>query len=295
MSPTQESPDCVLMCDTGSEGTVERKENSVAYRILVRNGWRAGQRLGVNGGGLKHPLSRNMYGDEDRCQELANNVGILLENQFFNIVECDEGGSMCEFCTRRGREVYTIFHELDESVDMNDDYSLPRLPEISVWLYGRSMNALIDTGSQISGITRELYETIRKEGREIPEIAIPAIQVQGAFGSRSESTNRLVLIEIKLGSTLVEAPVLIMRRLPRSLILGYDWLERVKGVVDCGKERTLTIEHLGVRSSVRLNSDCEIDRLGGALNASIINSVLKQSTRQTGCSLSSGKSANKNS
>lgn len=81
-------------------------------------------------------------------------------------------------------------------------------------------------------------------------------------------------------STLVEATIIrIMRRLPRSLLLGYDWLERVKGVMSCGSERTLTIEHLGVKSCAKLNSDCKIDTLWGEANAATINALLNQITR----------------
>lgn len=280
MSPTQASPVCVDMCITGGDGTLDYSKRNIAYEILAKQGWKAGEKLGINGNGLVRPLGETVYDDSD-YQSLASSVTILLESQFDSGMICEEGGSMCEFCTKRDKVVYTVFHEIDDVDETSDDYSLPGLPEVCVCLYGKSVNALIDTGSQISGITNELYDSIRKEGGELPEIAIPAIQVQGAFGSRSESTNRLVLIEFKLGSTLVEAPVLVMRRLPRSLILGYDWLERVKGVVNCGNERTLTIEHLGVQTSVRLNSDCEIERLGGALNATVINSVLVRNVQQT--------------
>lgn len=275
----------VEMCDTGNDKTQNSLVRNIAYEILLRQGWRPGERLGVNGIGLLRPLG-GIVRVNDGYRSLAASVTILLESQFDSGVICGEGGSMCEFCTKRNRVIYTIFQELDEVDVAGDDYSLPRLPEVCVSLYGKSMNALIDTGSQISGITNELYDTIREQGNVLSEVTIPAIQVHGAFGSRSECTNKLVLIEFKLGSTSVEAPVLVMRRLPRSLILGYDWLERVKGVISCGSERTLTINNLGVQTSVRLESDCEFERMGGALNAAIINSVLAKGIPTIECSSS---------
>lgn len=277
------------MCRTGSN-----ERAGVTYNILVRSGWKPGQSLCVSGKGLKRTLKGGVNSDEYSCQSEIRGILILLENQFNNVVECNEVGIMCEFCAKRGLSVYTMFHELDGSEDEGIDYSLPKLPEVCVWLYGRNMNALIDTGSQISGITRELYGSIISENESLPEIAILAIQIQGAFGSRSESTNRLVQIEFRLGSTLIEATVLVMRRLPRSLILGYDWLERMKGVVNCGSERTLTIEHLGVKSCVRLNSDCKVERLGREANAATINLILNQNTRPKGHSVSSEESGGEN-
>lgn len=206
---------------------------------------------------------------------IACSIGVLLENQFNHVIECDEEGLACDLCTSRGREVLSISHELDELDYLGVDYSLPRLPEIGVDVYGMRISALIDTGSQISAITRELHDSIRKERGDLPEIAIPAIQVQGAFGSRSESANRMVLIELSLGGTIIETSMLILHRLPRSMILGYDWLEHVKGIVECGRERTLSIEHLGVRTSVKINSSCELKRLGGRDNANMINTMLE--------------------
>lgn len=49
-----------------------------------------------------------------------------------NKTECNEIGTACETCSGSGMRVYTMFHELDEPMDVEIDYSLPKLPEVFV-------------------------------------------------------------------------------------------------------------------------------------------------------------------
>lgn len=134
MSPTQASPGYVDMCFTGGERTLDYSKRNIAYEILARQGWKAGEKLGINGAGLVRPLDETMY-DDSGYQSLTSGVTVLLESQFDSGVVCEEGGSMCEFCTKRDRVVYTVFHELDDVDETSDDYSLPRLPEVCVFVW----------------------------------------------------------------------------------------------------------------------------------------------------------------
>lgn len=78
---------------------------------------------------------------------------------------------------------------VEDDVELSEDNemlpSLPRLPEVTVDICNRSVQAFIDTGRQITGISSELYEYIKSKIGELPKVAIPAIQIQGAFGSKS--------------------------------------------------------------------------------------------------------------
>lgn len=248
-------------------------KSEVAYKIMIRTGWVPEKGLGRLENGRKIPVSHetNSY-----CKNLVETVGRLLGNVNDNVEQCEERGRSCLGCDVRKKEVYTIFNDVEGYLSEDEVIpSLPKLPEVTVDVYGREINALIDTGSQITGITTELYEYIKSQVGKLPEVPIPKIQIRGAFGSRSESVRQLVLINIGLGSTQIETPVLVLRRLPKSILLGFDWLERVKGVIKCGPEKNLTIEHLGVKTGVTIGSQNETEMLGAVVNSIEIKSALK--------------------
>lgn len=80
MSLTQASPSSLDMCD-------------VAYNILTKLGWKAGERLSISGIGLRKPLG-DTGGDGEDYQTLAKRVGILLEGQCDSSMTCEEEGCM---------------------------------------------------------------------------------------------------------------------------------------------------------------------------------------------------------
>lgn len=253
-------------------------KSEIAYKVMTKMGWTAGKGLGKSESGQKIPIG---------CRVVPNNEGIagmvsrFLGERQVNVGLCEERGRPCVTCDKREGGVYTIYNSLDDGAsDEEINPSLPKLPEIAVEMYGRQVQALIDTGSQITGITTELYDSIQSQVGPLPEVPIPALQIQGAFGSRSESVKRLVLVNIGLGSSQIETPVLVLRRLPRSIVLGFDWLERVKGVIKCGPCKSLVIEHLGLKTEIRVGSQDETEKLGGAINAIEIKSALVQSDRE---------------
>lgn len=65
----------------------------------------------------------------------------------------------------------TKFSESDYYEDESEGYEpLSRLPEIIVRVYERELKCLIDTGSQLTCITQDLYDSIRASVGNLAEV-----------------------------------------------------------------------------------------------------------------------------
>ena len=230
---------------------------------MQKCGWHPKRGLGKAGGGSKIPIGTKLIVNTNG---LIANAMLILDNKPSELGLCLGIRKSCLTCNRTPSKIFTIFSELDECESEYDTYSLSKLPEIEVLINGHKTAGLIDSGSQITAISISLYETITKSGEILPEIPTPAFFIQGAFGSRSERVNKLRLITIKLNSLEIDVPVMILRRLPYNLILGHDFLQRVKAVYDCGPDNTLTIEHLGCKTQIRVGGDVTCQDVQTTLN-----------------------------
>lgn len=238
-----------------SENRAGQDATIVSYNYMRKTGWQPGRGLGKSENGSRFPLGNIQ--SSDPAISVETTVGILLENDQNEILLCEEDGKPCFTCDKRVHRLYTILSESTfyDNEDEIAGHSLSRLPEVTIKINNQEIRSLLDTGSQITAISNELYELIKSKSGNLPEVPTPAMQIQGAFGSKSEKVNKLSLVTIELGSVQIDTPVIVLRKLPYPMILGHDWLERMKAVITCGPKKILSVEHLGVRTQIKIGSD----------------------------------------
>lgn len=191
---------------------------------MFKTGWRPGKGLGKFENGFKIPLGNTICSNS---YNMETSLGLLLCKDNDEILLCQEEGRPCNICDKRETRLYTIFNDSVFYEDENTSHSLSRLPEVTIKINSREIKSLLDTGSQVTAITSELYESIKSEIGILPEVPTPAMQIQGAFGSKSEKVNKLHVVTIELGSVQIDTPVIVLKRLPYPMIFGHDWLERM--------------------------------------------------------------------
>lgn len=99
-----------------------------------------------------------------------------------------------------------------------------QLPEIQVTYNGFKIKVLLDTGSDITCISEELFTDIIKPS-EPPMLPLRAVIIQGAFGPKTKKITKQVLLNITLANNTIEISCLIVPALVRPFIIGSDWLQ----------------------------------------------------------------------
>ena len=234
-----------------------------AFNYMQRFGWDPKRGLGKLGNGSKIPVGTRL---DVNINGLITNVISTIDNKPCEMSLCEGKFTSCITCYRIPSKIHTIFSEEYESESEQDRYSLNKLPEVDIKVNDYKVKGLIDTGSQITAISLDLYDIITKGSRLLPTIPTPATHIHGAFGSRSEKVDKFYLVTIELGAIRIDSPVMELKRLPYEIFLGHDWLQRMGAVVSCGPSGTLTIEHLGCKTQVRTGSDATHGQLESTLN-----------------------------
>ncbi|GLV31382.1 hypothetical protein CBL_20016 [Carabus blaptoides fortunei] len=98
-----------------------------------------------------------------------------------------------------------------------------RSPVILLKIAGMEFPALVDSGSQVSCLSRDVWDQI--EGRtDMPIFPVTGVRISGAFKAKPKRITHQALI-----------------KLTYAIVLGTDWMRRVEAVVDLG-HRCLTVE-----------------------------------------------------
>lgn len=100
------------------------------------------------------------------------------------------------------------------------------LPEIELQIENLTVLALIDSGSEITCISEELYFKLQKIQQSIPVLPLKAIQIQGAFSKKSRKVTRQILLSVKIQETTFHFCCLIIPELLKNFIIGTDWLNQ---------------------------------------------------------------------
>lgn len=113
-------------------------------------------------------------------------------------------------------------------------------PEVEVQLFDLKSSALLDSGSEISCISEELYVNICSQySNKIPCIPVPSAQIITATGNKSCKINKQILVPITIDNVVYDTILLVVKKLIRPVILGADWLIYNGAVVDFYNSKTL--------------------------------------------------------
>lgn len=109
--------------------------------------------------------------------------------------------------------------------------------------------ALIDTGSEVTCISEELWQELRGIKALIPALPVTAIQLRGAMGQRSMRVTTQVALPSRIAGCAININCLVVSKLIRLLILGSDWLAATQGSV-CYDNKMLTFYNDNQRTQV---------------------------------------------
>lgn len=132
---------------------------------------------------------------------------------------------------------FDFVKELEKDVD--GDWSqatkpksiIEKCPHIKVNIFRTVVDALVDTGSQVTCISEALYVKI-KNGIAIKELPVSNIQIMSAVTKKCTAVKKQVLLEMSIDGVKINYVFLIIPYLTSEMILGNNWLQDQKAVVN---------------------------------------------------------------
>ena len=109
---------------------------------------------------------------------------------------------------------------------------LPKCLTVKLTLQGITVNALVDTGSEITAISEQLFNDHQGVLNRCPSLPLAGITVHGATGGRPVKVNRQIFTEINLEGIIENATLFIIPKLTSDLIVGVDFLRKIKTKID---------------------------------------------------------------
>ena len=105
-------------------------------------------------------------------------------------------------------------------------------PVLDVVINDKSYRALVDTGCSVTAINEDVYRKIVQSGMQIPALPVNRTVVIGANRLRSEPVRKQVFIPFRICSGDYEVVMIVIRNLLYPIILGMNFLNKYKAVID---------------------------------------------------------------
>lgn len=119
-------------------------------------------------------------------------------------------------------------------MDTKKTYICPNIP---ITIQGKEADALIDCGSEVTGISGSRYHTKENGLQKCPKLPTPAFSIKGAFGGKCKRIKEQILCDTKIGNTKIDTVFLVIDGLKFDVVLGIDWLEKNKIKMDFGEKK----------------------------------------------------------
>jgi len=97
-------------------------------------------------------------------------------------------------------------------------------PKLQIKIAGEEIQALIDTGCEMSILNEGLYNKLRHAGLQCLELPTQHVNLISAFSNKSKRVKKQALLEINIGDTKLDQVVLLSAQLLTGVILGLDFL-----------------------------------------------------------------------
>jgi hypothetical protein len=97
-----------------------------------------------------------------------------------------------------------------------------------------SFNVTIDTGSQVSVLSEEIYRKLKLQGGPVQELPVQSLVLVSAFGNKTSGVSRQALIPFRNTDEEFENNFLICSHLVSPGLFGADFLYAYKFSIDLG-------------------------------------------------------------
>jgi hypothetical protein len=143
----------------------------------------------------------------------------------------------------------TANEEERDNYEITDDISytlyiaesrLHECPTLNIKIAGEEIQALIETGCEMSILNENLYKKLRHAGSKCPELPTQHVSRVSVINNKCKMVKNQALLEVHIGSTKLEQVMLLSTQLLTEVILGSDFLINYQAETSF-PERTITL------------------------------------------------------
>lgn len=136
---------------------------------------------------------------------------------------------------------------------------------------------LLDTGAQVSAITKEIYDSLMDAKYEMHVIPIQGVSIIGAFSSEGQTVLNRVQIRFEIYETNFIYEFVVLESMDYNIVLGLDFMKQNYVSLDCEPEGVQIRFQNGIRFSAEiyaLKIDNENERVDIKPKRSIKNKTM---------------------
>jgi hypothetical protein len=133
-----------------------------------------------------------------------------------------------------------------------NEANLNSCPHIDIVFGSETVDCILDTGSEVSLLSENLYDRLILAGMPAHEISVQNTVLVTAFGNRTKRVRKQVYLEFTIGDDVFEGVFLISPQLINSVLIGCDFATDYKVTIDFDN-RCFAYERDGVRKSCKFS------------------------------------------
>ncbi|XP_036139609.1 uncharacterized protein LOC118644672 [Monomorium pharaonis] len=146
----------------------------------------------------------------------------------------------------RTREILRDVEEVSIQ-DQSADRGKPT-PYVQVSMRNIRIKALVDTGAQISAVTKNLFDKLNSEALEMRIIPIRKFVLRGAFNDKGQPIANRVQLKFEIEGREFIHEFYVVKNLSYEMILGIDFLIEYAATLKCDEE-TFAVEFNEIQSN----------------------------------------------
>ncbi|XP_031340992.1 uncharacterized protein LOC116169104 [Photinus pyralis] len=164
--------------------------------------------------------------EEDEENILNNN-----EQQNLSDDEKEEEPILMNQIKENYQDDENFLSDQEEEAEIIDDGQ----PIIIGKLEGVEQQLLLDTGSQVSVVSEEVFEFIQRKNPRVITLPVSGITIQGITGKIVKVVNQ-ALLTLQIQDSTHEQKFLVVKKLETTAILGTDWMRDKKAKIDMDRD-----------------------------------------------------------
>ena len=154
---------------------------------------------------------------------IEKNVDSNLD-KIWHLAENFDTGKFFEVTVNEGEgENYEVTDDISYTLYIAENRRI-ECPKLQITILGEEIQALIDTGCEMSILNENIYNRLKHAGLQCLELPTQHVNLVSAFNDKSKRVKKQALLEVNIGGTKLDQVVLLSGQLLTEAILGLDFL-----------------------------------------------------------------------
>lgn len=126
-----------------------------------------------------------------------------------------------------------LLEDIDQAMEEGQYVRTKEEPVLEVRLDNITVRALVDTGAQVSAITKELFDELKSNNVPLSVIPVKRMILKGVFMEKGMSVAHKVQLDVEILEANVTFEFVVVNKLVFPMVLGLDFLRENRAHIKC--------------------------------------------------------------